>query len=40
MRLPLLTAAPLIKAVRNNEKINRLIYVSCEAKAAQRNFIE
>lgn len=34
------TASSLIKAIRNNRKINRVVYVSCEAQAAQQNFLE
>lgn len=30
----------MIKALRNNGRISRIVYVACEAKAAKQNFIE
>ncbi|OTF82307.1 tRNA (uracil-5-)-methyltransferase-like protein [Euroglyphus maynei] len=32
--------ANIIKCLRNNQKINRVIYVACEAMAARNNFID
>lgn len=33
-------ASSMIKALRNNGRISRIVYVACEAKAAKQNFID
>lgn len=35
-----LIAVNIIKSIRNNIKIKRVVYVACEALAARQNFIE